>query len=336
MGDSVDRFMDELDSSVTRGHFNIVIPVPWEDSNDIAAFCSQNRGRCLLAVHDWLDREIARVVTALGIVANLDGADDRLKDNSPFAIACVTSDPFQIKFVGKKIRGDSVWWEAALRASGLSEEGPRLIDQRIVQSVRYAFGEKSSDISTKVHLYIMNKDPFSLFFLYNPSFNSKAFCGPCKSMITSLAWPCRGECNLLVPCHPTPWIKARFDPTVSNDHCWRFSFGSQLTKARATRGFMLQVCEYNTPWPSLQLGEGQQIEFVMAQYQNVKTIRIFVGKEATDSEIEGLCDQLASEVRFWMDTGRNDDALVEISVRGICRFAGWQSWSRVHDEERWS
>ena len=105
------------------------------------------------------------------------------------------------------------------------------------------------------------------FILYSPNAFSKSTCDP---NWTSLEWPCRGT---LATCRKQDHsLQKSHAPT--NDSCWRYSYRYHLQHARATSGFMIQVVDYDPCLKQHILGNGQQIECILAQEVGTKVFRV--------------------------------------------------------------
>ena len=179
--------------------------------------------------------------------------------------------------------------------------------RKIVLSTRFSLSEESSTTATqftlqfKNHPYIMQQE----FNIYSPNAYGKSTCDP---NWTDLNWPCRGTvetCQMIDTSngddYGTPQQTAKPKPMPTNDSCWRYSFRYQLEQAKRTNGFMLQIVELrkvendesnincgdgnadddedctSTSTTSLChcLGQGQEIERVMAQQVGTKVFCIY-------------------------------------------------------------
>ena len=201
--------------------------------------------------------------------------------------------------------------------------------QKIVLSTRFSLNQSCQSIATKFtkkfkdHAYVRDSGKF---IVYAPNAFEKQSCDP---NWTDFDWPCRGTSetcrykNILTTTTTTTTTGTDDDvenesnyeamttytgtsigrPT--NECCWRYSFRFQLEEAKASGGFMLQLVESGErigKGDDAKLGNGQQIEYDMAQQLNLKIFHVYrpTSKEGYEWNFHtSHIEQVISAIKDW-------------------------------------
>ena len=140
---------------------------------------------------------------------------------------------------------------------------------KLVLSTKYSLDETSNPTATQFTVLLKHNKFFDLFSIYSPNAFKKSTCDP---RWTRLEWPCRGTYET---CMKPPTLKFG---KPCDESCWRYSFPYHLEQAKKTNGFMVQVVElsgYSRGKYHHTLGNGQQIESIMAKQVGTKVFRIY-------------------------------------------------------------
>lgn len=169
-----------------------------------------------------------------------------------------------------------------LTAAGIASDIPSSVQSvrtRVILSERFSLERESSTFASEVLLELRKHWFFSQFDYYSPNDLCKGFCGVTTSadgqedwsLVTSLAYECRGKCS---------------QGKATSQSCWRFSFRQNQEACKDSSGYMIQVMEmshndtlsthgkYAALFPGAyveELGDGQKIEEVMAKEVGIKT-----------------------------------------------------------------
>jgi len=193
-----------------------------------------------------------------------------------------------------------------LQVSGLWDEVDHALyprSEEAIQSVKFSLGKESSTYATDFAL-AMKKDPFlNHFKCYNPNAWCKESCDP---NFTDIEHPCRGTlstCQNLLP-NTTPEGKP------CGTSCWRFAFRFHQQIGKDTKGFMIQVEEFEG------LGAGQKIETLMAEGVGLKIFRTFTGnpKIAGNKPDGRALQKLARVIEEWYLTGCIDTRIQNVYI----------------------
>ena len=229
-------------------------------------------------------------------------ASEELRKDKEVVLAAVGSNPISLKYALGSLNQDP---DCLVRAKFWGKNGRQNLDQavseskkKIVLSTKFSLGSDSSPNASKVtillrqHPYIRNNN----FDIYSPNAVSKHTCDP---QWTRMEWPCRGT-------HETCRKECQLQSGVPQPmSCWRYSFRYQLQKAKESNGMMIQIVDYQptegmSPIPQHQLGDGQQIETVMAKDVGVKVIRFYCDENMfTSGEEAKSVQKLVKAMRDW-------------------------------------
>ena len=248
-----------------------------------------------------------------------------LRTDKDIVLAALHNDPISLRYALGGLNQD----RDCLIASGLWQQGysQRKIEEkkkqqdldsdfarrpRVVLSTRFALNPDSSTTATEFTL-LFKSHPFFKegdIVLYSPNDFDKMSCDP---NWTRMEWPCRGtpETCKLKECDA---VRTGGEPTTKS--CWRYSFRYQLEEAKNTNGYMIQVIELKNSTDGgleYELGNGQQIEAVMAAHVGVKVFRVFEPGYVSGGKIhyrEGFTvtdiESLLKEIRIFLDADHSD------------------------------
>jgi len=287
-------------------------------------------------------------------------APDIAKANAEVVLAAAEVNATALEYAANALRGDREFMRRAtdlnvqavqfgrggafqhpdlMRQSGLLDDAAMRGEGKfIVFSVKFSLGEKASRFSSVVHEKIRHHPAFGAFRIYNPNSVCLAFCGP-NEKFTDLDWQCRGDCGLICKwphdCQNIPVCGSGPEPTSHS--CWRYSFRWHQEKAKESGGYMLQVVERPKQRTAndvicrfageTELGKGQVLEREMADQVGLSVFKVVMPENWYDTpeyeaQLDPQIDDLASEVRRWLDC-RNTIAREEgISMQMISRVSG--------------
>ena len=147
----------------------------------------------------------------------------------------------------------------------------------------------------------------------------------CDENWTNIDHPCRGTPTTFGKC-----IFSKDNVPIEHKCCWRSSFRYQLTKAKESGGFMVQVAEFDFGLQDHVLGNGQQIETELAEQLGVKVFCIYQEKwktsvgvwfysKSSKASISNLIDELVKSAERWDRNGRDDMSVEEVFLKDITR-----------------
>ena len=192
-----------------------------------------------------------------------------LRADKDIVMVAVGQNADALRLASDDLKQDHDCWIAAKlwkRTMGTSKD--LLNMTRIALSTRFSLTETSDSTATDF-TYILHQDPYfqdGNFLVYSPNAFSKSTCDP---NWTTMKWPCRGTQETC--CMPEASLK-QGKPTDKS--CWRYSYRYHLQEAYRTNGFMIQLADFNAASQRHVLGNGQQIEYIMAKQVGTKIFRV--------------------------------------------------------------
>jgi len=304
----------------------------------------RGRGLALTDAAEGLraDREVVLEAVRRDGLA-LQAAAEPLRADREVVLAAVTAEGNAVQYAAEALRGDREVMSVAVRSRGSAiqfarpplrtNDGSLLLEANlgqgawasggapavplhdIILSVRFSLGAACSPMATRAHRHVKEHEFFrEAYRVYDPNLRSKGFCGHRREM-TSRAWPCRGDC-----CASGLALLLHNGGRPCDSMCWRRSFMWHLRKARAHRGFMLQLEESDDKGVYC-LGSGQEIEAEMADLSHTKVFRMRIGRLCTSEPeyaveveyTEQMMSMLIQAVRQWHLSDCQDMTLVELN-----------------------
>ncbi len=285
-------------------------------NKEVVLAAVEQNGEALEYASDEMKANIEVVLTAVNENGDaLQFATKTMRSNKEVVIAAVKQEQTALKFAIPPLNQD----HDCLRAAGLFDDGLiytnliKIQAQRIVFSTKFSLGEYTSAFATLIAL-ALKAHPFAKdMFVYFPNSWMKSTCDPDW---TNMSHPCRGTEEL---CTKFIFDKNTGVP-IEKECCWRSSFVYQLNKAKETRGFMIQLAEFDEQLQEHVLGNGQQIETELADRVGVKVFRVYQqnfqyagSPKIATMDSEGiLVDKVVESAQSWLESDREDMAVQEI------------------------
>ena len=293
------------------------------DKNFVKELVHQN-GSILEFASDVLKADMDVVMAAVqenGL--SLQYASDLLKADKQIVINAVKSNSEALKFALGGLNQDPDCWIAAnLWHDGdvAKKELPDTV--RVALSTKFDLSEQQKSSPVTRFTALLKSHPFfrSKFVVYSPNAFKKDTCDP---EWTSMAWPCRGSFS---SCRKDEALKIG---PPNNESCWRYSYRYHLEEAHRTKGFMLQIVDYNVESKRHELGKGQRIESVMASIVGTKIFRVCQPVDTVAARFDPWhMSALVSKIDKWYTSGCKDLSGILVQFYRLSCTEEWSTFTR--------